>query len=482
MNKRSQPDEFFAAAAVTNHPYASRHSVSGSLRSKGGDSVKHPHTSQWPPPQLHDRLELSQAFYAFVSRNVPSTNGELLKWARRLTGQIQSGMLETDIIGIMRWIRAAKQSRHFRPDIIAFLQRSGALPGNLPDEDTFQRLVARRRVENVRWEWLAESDQALIREYLAWFMDRGNSEYSAQGYLSSVTWLDETMRRASIRQLAELRPGHIAELIRAFIHKGVTPQAYTRILSDLKTLFSWLRDEKGLAIQPVLKRHIPRHRMRVPRPLSAEELLTIRKALDEKFDGSTARALFYLIYATGLRISEAIAVRTGDIDHHSKQLFIPRGKGGDSAWLPIAGYALERIKECLASSPMPSNCDHVFHRNGFQISRINAYALRDLIIAASGVKFGWHQLRTTFATRLAEAKVGPFEIQRLMRHKYLDTIMRYIRYGDKHVRNAYIAFVEKLLSSGGQPTGLHVGTAIDLLNEPATSNSVARQYLTKAAQ
>jgi site-specific recombinase XerD len=438
--------------------------VVGAGPDKRGDAGVKTDARQKTISPLVTRQALADEFMELASKNVSPFDKQAVLWANRARRRILDGLMDSDAVLVLSWVRSARRHRFFGLYVIEFLQRNGAIPAELPDEDLFHRLYIRKQVEGAKWAWLDDRDQELIREYLKWFLNRGCSERSVTGYLSSLEWLIRIMKGKKVHRLAEILPEHIDALLGAWRLKGLVSQTCSRMLSDLKMLFTWLQEEKGFYRQPIMKRHIPRHCEKLPKPLLSNEIARLRSILDSQFVGKMHRALFYLIYSTGLRISEAIAVRTHDIDRDSKSFVIARGKGGKAGLLPIAGYALERIDEWLSGNPVPAGCKHIFHLNGFQITIGDAEALRSELVEASGVGFVWHRLRATFATRLAEMKVGPFEIQKLLRHSDLDTVLKYVKLGDPNVRRAYVDFVIRLLSSDEHKMAEHCGTAIELID------------------
>jgi site-specific recombinase XerD len=392
------------------------------------------------------RGALAQEFMKEASRAISPFSSVASTWAGRIRREIARGLLERGQVEILKWLRRVRASRHYGEFITLFLRRHELLPATLPDESAFRQMLTRGRFESAKWPTLTTQDQELIRKYGAWCLNRGGSELTLGNYLSSFKWLVRVMSSKRIPQLSEVTSIHIGILLRRWRDCGLALSTCACLLSHLKSFFEWMHDEMGAGPNPIKRRHFPRYRHKDPTPLSQSEVRRIRGMLDTAFSGTLHRAMFYLIYSTGLRVSEAIAIRGIHICNERRTLEVACGKGGKKASLPVAEGALAALNEWLVHAP-PGTSGHLFHIGGHQISLSYADRIRDEIVAASEVRFNWHKLRATFATRLAEMKVGPFELQRLLRHSCLDTALRYVRLSDSSVQRQYCEFVGRLLDS-----------------------------------
>jgi site-specific recombinase XerD len=396
---------------------------------------------------------------------------------RRAVPGILKGRLESGPVGVMRWLRRWAKSEYVA-FLRTFLTKRLLIPAKLPD---FVDYLAKRReelIEEARWDGLHEEDQALMREYLRQI----NTRYfgrTSQTYKTTLNHLSRAMRSCRLTRLEEIGPEHITALLDELEERKFKKRSQHKVLINIRQFFRWLIDEKRYLKCPVLRRHFPKFIKPDPRPLTSHEMGAIRAALDGQLVGSMARAFFYLVYLTGLRPTEALSVRLTDINRACEDLFIARGKGNKTGYVPIARYAVDRIDEWLANSPMPPGCEHIFHRNGLQIGSESVDAMRNEIIEVGKVNFTWRHLRTTFATRLAEYKVSPFVIQRLLRHSRLNMIMTYVAFPDSQVRESYADLAARLLDGPlmSEPTCL--GTAVTLINPQEQANMSCAEAVRK---
>ncbi len=141
------------------------------------------------------------------------------------------------------------------------------------------------------------------------------------------------------------------------------------------------------------------------------------------------RMLLETLYASGLRVSEACALRVGDIDSHSDRMCVrvACGKGGHARYsvlsVTLLGYLLTYVRTFRprswlfysGSTAQPISIDTA--QRAYQGARHRAG------ITKSG---GPHSLRHCFATHLLEGGVDLFTIQKLMGHGHISTTSRYL--------------------------------------------------------
>lgn len=170
----------------------------------------------------------------------------------------------------------------------------------------------------------------------------------------------------------------------------------------------------------------PRPVSRLPRVPSAEEVAAILGACRTNRD----RAMFLLLYGSGLRISELLKLNREDVDFDRAQVFIRQGKNRKDRYTILARAAIPALqaylKEVRPSGhrlfPSPHRFDRPLCVRALQ--RVYEQAVK-----RSGVATGStiHGLRHAFAVHLAEANTSPFVIMRLLGHSDIATTLLYLR-------------------------------------------------------
>lgn len=413
-------------------------------------------------PLLKKRCDLGLAFIESANAHYQVRGWAYGNFIKTFLRRIIDGQLESGTYPMIRWLLRRRKSAHVH-FLRGFLTKRGLIPEKLPDIVEQHAKGRDLVIEGSRWEGLHEDDQAIMRAYLCQIHTR-NPGRTPEGYKYAFNYLAGLMQSSELTRLSEVRSEHVHLLLERMGALKLKRGTQAHVLACVRQLYYWLIEERGFLHCPVTKRHFPKFDKPQPNPLSHVETRAIRRVLDSQFAGSMERAFFYVVYLSGLRPFEARSIRLSDICRDGADLFIARGKGNKTGYVPIAKYAIERIDEWLAKSPLSVGTDYVFHTNGLQIGRRQAEQMRREIVRICNVPFKWRQLRTTFATRLAEFNVNEFVIQRLLRHTRLNTIMNYVAFPDSQVRQSYAKLADKLLESPSESEPAFLGTSVALID------------------
>lgn len=138
---------------------------------------------------------------------------------------------------------------------------------------------------------------------------------------------------------------------------------------------------------------------------------------NEKWTDLRDRALILFLYATGVRISEALAVRRGDIE--GEWLRVRHSKGEKERLVPVAPAALEALRRYDAAAPFARE-QLWLNRRGTVLSRISAYKITRRYLGVSP-----HVLRHSYATALILGGADLRVVQELLGHASLLTTQIY---------------------------------------------------------
>ncbi len=169
---------------------------------------------------------------------------------------------------------------------------------------------------------------------------------------------------------------------------------------------------------------------RIPIVLSRDEVLKFLQSILSR----KQRMLLTTMYATGMRVGEAVQLTVADIDSRRMTILVARGKGNKQRLVPLSPKLLTELRLFWQT-----------HRNPVWLfpSRQPDQPLRIQAVegacrrarARAGLKrrFNTHVLRHTFATELLEAGVDLFSIQKILGHRSLSTTANYT-----HVRRSHL--------------------------------------------
>jgi len=213
--------------------------------------------------------------------------------------------------------------------------------------------------------------------------------------------------------------------------RGTAARSLARSLSAVKGFLGWLAEREGLDLTAPLSTRAPKHRRKLPRPVSPEaarELLT-RVSLQHPEPWVAARdaAVVTLLYGCGLRISEALSLTGADAP--LPEVLRITGKGGKERIVPVLPAARAAVADYVQECPFELTPNSPLFRgvrgkalNPRLIAKVTEAARMQLGLPATTTP---HALRHSFATHLLEAGGDLRAIQELLGHASLSTTQAY---------------------------------------------------------
>jgi integrase/recombinase XerC len=290
-------------------------------------------------------------------------------------------------------------------------------------------------------------------------VERGLSPHTCRAYESDV-------RQLTVHTGAEIDPARIdADHIRAWLaslHRRRSPATLGRKLASVRSFFRWLIREGVVREDPTAGLPMPKLEKRLPRPLSVddcEQLITkdrriLRQPAPEGGDRERRsqwmtlrdRALVELLYGTGIRIGELVALDVRDLELRALEVRV-MGKGRKERIVPIpeqARRALDAWLEVRRHSGVMSEPLFISlrpRREGGPRRLAAREARRILgeraVRADLGQHVHPHRLRHSYATHLLDMGADLREIQELLGHASLSTTQKYTAVSIEHLRDAY---------------------------------------------
>jgi integrase/recombinase XerD len=242
-----------------------------------------------------------------------------------------------------------------------------------------------------------------------------------------ASWLDQAAGRALVdASEIDLRQYALAR------HAGSAASSTNRRLSVFKRFFRWALRERLLAADPTLKLDSARQPLRVPKSLSEAQVEALLAAPETATPlGLRDRAMLELLYASGLRVSELVTLKTVNVSFVECALRVT-GKGSKERLVPFGEEALVWIERYLAESRAAilgrrtSAALFVTGRGGPMTRQmfwklLKAHAARAAITAPLSP----HTLRHAFATHLLNHGADLRAVQMLLGHADISTTTIY---------------------------------------------------------
>ena len=230
-------------------------------------------------------------------------------------------------------------------------------------------------------------------------------------------------------------------LAAAIYHPDEQPRSQARALSACKRLYGWLSDTEQRADNPTERLHASHQPQNLPKLITEAQIDALLAAPDiTTAHGLRDKALLELIYASGLRVTEAVKLKIGEINLE-RGLINTIGKGNKQRIVPLGQEAAHWIAHYLAHArPQLAKgriIDELFisqKRTG--ISRQLAWMIVKQYAEAAGIAgLSPHGLRHAFATHLVNHGADLRVVQLLLGHADISTTQIYTHVANERLKN-----------------------------------------------
>ncbi|TCV92852.1 tyrosine recombinase XerC subunit [Luteibacter rhizovicinus] len=281
----------------------------------------------------------------------------------------------------------------------------------------------------------AEAVDAFLRHYAA---ERAPSANTLDAYRRDLGKLLRFMEAEGLSDFDSLAPERLRGMIAREHRGGLAPNSIQRLLSACRTLFRYLTREGHLAHDPAAGVRGPKVRRKLPQVLDADEA---KELVETDVGGSLAprdRAMLELFYSSGLRLSELIGLRWGDLDLDDGQVRV-LGKGNKARILPVGRFAIAALRGLAALGGIAPEAPVFKGRGGAHISaRAVQLRMKHLALAQGLAKrIHPHLLRHTFASHMLESSGDLRAVQELLGHADIATTQIYTHLDFQHLARVY---------------------------------------------
>lgn len=236
----------------------------------------------------------------------------------------------------------------------------------------------------------------------------------------------------------------IMNFLRQQYDAGKSQATISRMISTIRSFHQFLNREQILQKDITVHIETPRRKRTLPDVLSAKE---VDKLLDIKEDTPLDlrnKAMLELLYATGLRVSELINLKMGDV--HLLMGFVQCfGKGAKERIVPLGDVAKQAIEKYLQlgrPSLMRKGKDHdilFVNQHGNPLTRQGFWKILRKIAMEAGLKknISPHTLRHSFATHLLENGADLRAVQEMLGHADISTTQIYTHVTRMRLKDMY---------------------------------------------
>jgi integrase/recombinase XerD len=290
-----------------------------------------------------------------------------------------------------------------------------------------------------------------VLDFLAYLeFERGLSRNTLEAYRSDLLQLGAHLEREGVDVL-DAEHAHLAGFLDALAEGGedrepVAPATLQRKAACLRSFYRHLRREELLDRDPTADLRAPRKRQRLPHVLGRGEIQRLLAAPHGTDPAALRdRALLEVMYACGLRASEAIDLRTQDIDLQAGVLRA-RGKGSKERLVPVGSQAVGAVRAWLERGRPHlvglRDEPHLFvNHRGAGLTRQGLYKIVQRHARAAGLegRMSPHTLRHTFATHLLAGGCDLRSVQEMLGHADVSTTQIYTHVSAEKLKDVYYA-------------------------------------------
>ena len=297
------------------------------------------------------------------------------------------------------------------------------------------------------------------RDHLA--VERGLARNSLLAYARDLTRYQKYLAHLDIQTLGAVEARHILGFVASLRdgNAGQPPLAaasVARSVVAVRGLHRFAEREGVTAADPTALVHPPAAGRQLPKALEVDEVEALIDAAGFARTPLSRRdaLLAELLYATGARISEAVALNVDDIQRPESPASSPRsgtvvlrGKGGKERVVPVGGAALRALDAYLTVgrpallSDAATTPALLLNARGGRLSRQSAWTVLRTAADRAGIRrdISPHTLRHSFATHLLDGGADVRTVQELLGHASVTTTQVYTLVTVDRMREVYAA-------------------------------------------
>lgn len=292
-----------------------------------------------------------------------------------------------------------------------------------------------------------ENSTKKFQHYLR--IERSLSKNSILAYLQDMEKLSRFMENSfpSVRP-EEVKLQHLRYFVNGIAELEISEYSQARIISGIKAFYKYLMFEDRIEEDPAQLLEAPKLGRKLPDTLSFQEISQILDNVQTGIgEGQRNRAILEVLYSSGLRVSELVELKIGNI--YADIGFIRViGKGNKERLVPIGSDALKYLKIYIEdtrqrSDPAQGHEQFVFlNRRGKKLSRVMIFLMIKKQVAEVGINknVSPHTFRHSFATHLIEGGADLRAVQEMLGHESITTTEIYTHLDRDYLRQVLVEF------------------------------------------
>lgn len=277
---------------------------------------------------------------------------------------------------------------------------------------------------------------ALIDDFTTYLeIEKGYSPRTIREYKYDLNMFTDFLTSKSLEKTTT------ADLRRFFLHlkreREYAPRSLHRKICCLKSFYKFIKKEGYITSNPAEGIESPKIPKSLPKTITIKEAALLLNTPQNNRD----KTILYLLYATGMRVSELSNLNVQNIMIKERTIRVEGGKGNKDRIIPLPEQLIPLLKEYLQERRGISDKKAlILNKSG---TRLTTRSIQRLVskykklAGLNGKKLTPHTLRHAFATHLLSNSVDIRVIQELLGHSSLSTTQLYTHVSLEHLRKSY---------------------------------------------
>jgi integrase/recombinase XerD len=285
-------------------------------------------------------------------------------------------------------------------------------------------------------------DNELLTKFLNYLaVEKGLAQNTVESYERDLRrYLDDMRSRGP----DDVRESDVVSFLSGLSGAGIAAPSVARCLSAIRGFHKYLLTDSLASTDPTVNLETPRGWKRLPKTLSRGDVDALLEGPDPQTPiGLRDKAMLELLYATGLRVSELVGLKLGDLNLE-RGFLIVIGKGAKERAVPMGEAAMAAVQEYLDRARHAllggAESDHIFISMKRRVitrqmfwERIKFYARKVGITAPVSP----HTLRHSFATHLLDNGADLRAVQAMLGHSDISTTQIYTQVSRERLRQIH---------------------------------------------
>ncbi|WP_432202111.1 tyrosine recombinase XerC [Staphylococcus warneri] len=273
-------------------------------------------------------------------------------------------------------------------------------------------------------------------------VERNFSDHTLKSYRDDIVQFNDFLYQESL-DLNDFEYKDARNYLSFLYSKNLKRTTVSRKISTLRTFYEYWMTQDESVVNPFVQLVHPKKEQYLPQFFYEEEMEALFKTVEtDSKKGMRDKVILELLYATGIRVSELVHIKTQDLDMKLPGVKV-LGKGNKERFIPFGEFCKQSIERYLKEFKPLKHVDHdylIVNMQGQPITERGVrYVLNDVVKRTSGVtNIHPHKLRHTFATHLLNQGADLRTVQSLLGHVNLSTTGKYTHVSNQQLRKVYL--------------------------------------------